>query len=193
MTETQLTGLPGGTNTTPATSQKRAPTLPTKREENIIGLLRNYDLATAHRREGISSDTGAVPGLPHSDRCLIRRHGLRCSCWLKSVAELERCLRTQRVEKRELWYAVWARYIEAQRRPITITVHHGKAVIPPHTEIIGLIRREDLNRRGDGTTRVLAEQWSSTVRLERVTLGVTWIADRFNGQPELPIELLATA
>lgn len=169
------------------------------RETLIVGLLRNHDLGSSSLREGVRGDSGSVGLLPHAGYCRMRTGNAliqrpHCTCWLRSVRELERCLSVMKETKRPHWWHVNERYVQAIRKPLTVKVSRWQPLVD-HTqvEVIGLLNKTDLNKRGDGETRVLVEMWRPGIDPLRVTEGVTWLAATFNGSPELPVELLRAA
>lgn len=170
-----------------------------QREHLIVSLLRNYDLGASSMREGVKGDDGSVGLLPHAGNCRMRTGNAlvakpRCTCWLRSVKELERCLSVMRETRRPLWWHVHERYVQAIRKPMNVKVSHWQPLVDHgHVEVIGLLNKTDLNKRGDGETRVLVELWRPGVDPLRVTQGVAWLAETFNGSPELPVELLRAA
>ena len=165
-----------------------------QRERLIVELLRSLELAAGRSRDGVPGGGDGFPMLPHSDRCLIHVTApARCSCWLKSVAELQRCLRLMYGIERTLFRAVYERYVNAERRPREVIVRRGRPVVPSNWQVLGLLNRTDLNKRGDGTTRVLVESWRPDVLEANWTAGVTWLSAAFNGAPQLPVEFLEMA
>lgn len=170
----------------------------TRREELIVGLLRNNDLGSL--REGVRGDDGAVGLLPHEAKCQLRVRDLRdvpgqvrCTCWLKSIAELARCLRLMRQTQRPLWYAVHERYVACERRPMLLQVRNNQPLITGNMEVIGLVNKIALNTKGHGVTRILVETWRPGLDPHRITQGVAWLAGEFRGAPELPRELVEAA
>ena len=160
----------------------------------IVELLRSLELASSRSRDGVRGGGDGFPMLPHSDRCLIHVTApARCSCWLKSVAELQRCLRLMYRQERRLWRACYERYVAAERRPREVIVRRGRPVVPANWQVVGLLNRTDLNKRGDGTTRVLVESWRGDVLESDWDRGVRWLAEAFDGAPQLPVEFLEMA
>ena len=166
-----------------------------QREKLIVQLLRNLDLAGARSGDQIRGGTSsATPGLPHETRCRIHRSAPpKCDCWLRSVAELQRCLRMMYREERRLFRAVYERFVVCDRRPRTVRVKASRPVVAGNVEVIGLLNGQDLNRRGDGETRVLVEVWRADVRAADVDAGVAWLAGVFRGPLQVPVELLEAA
>lgn len=169
-----------------------------RRSELIIELLRlSADpLGAAAAWEGVRGSGQAPPIRPHEPRCQFagkRATGQTCTCWLRSLDELQRCLRLMRKTQRPLWYAVYERYIAATRKPTLVTVKHGRPQLEPNQTAVSLVNRTDLNKRGDGTTRLIVESWRSGLDQDRIGMGVVWLAAHFQGQPELPLDLLHAA
>lgn len=170
-----------------------------QREALIVSLLRNHDLGVSSLAEGVKGDSGSVGLLPHAARCKMRTGNTRverprCTCWLRSVRELERCLSVMRETRRPLWWHVHERYVQATRKPMLVKVSHWQPLVDhSHVEVIGLLNKSDLSKRGDGETRVLVELWRPGVDPLRVRQGVQWLAETFQGSPELPVELLQAA
>jgi hypothetical protein len=165
----------------------------TRREELIVALLRNHDLG-ASTKEGVRGDDGSVALLPHSSTCRMRTAApARCTCWLRGLAELERCMRLMRQQQRHLWLAVHERYVAVIRKPLDVQVSHWQPLVGENIEVIGLLNKTDLNKRGDGNSRVLVEMWRQGVNPNDVVAGIRWLAATFEGSPELPVELLEAA
>lgn len=176
-----------------------------RRSELIIELLRlSADpLGAAAAWEGVRGSGQAPPIRPHESHCPLVEsadkdpsavpRAMRCTCWLRSLDELHRCLRLMRKTQRPLWYAVYERYIAATRKPTLVTVKHGRPQLEPNQTAVSLVNRTDLNKRGDGTTRLIVESWRSGLDQDRIGMGVVWLAAHFQGQPELPLDLLHAA
>lgn len=161
-----------------------------RREQLLVELLRLAADPHSHAAawEGVRGTGNAIPIRPHEPRCHLNTAGLGCTCWLRSLDELHRCLRLMRKTQRPLWYAVTERYVMADRRPRTVLVRHGHPRLEPNQQQIGLVNRADLNKRGDGTTRILVETWRPGIRADRVRYGLEWLSDTFGGPLELPVE-----
>src|SRR5207253_638304 len=105
----------------------------THRELLVVALLRlRADGGPSAAREGVRGDDGSVPIQTHATDCRLRHSGLRCTCWMRSLDELSRCLRLMRnggrsshsdewTDEAKLlrrqWSAVHERYVAAERRP----------------------------------------------------------------------------
>lgn len=164
------------------------------RERNLVELLRVAgDPSAFNTLDGVRGDGGAPPIRSHSPACLLRKHGLRCSCWLRSLDELHRCLRVMRNDRRRLWFHLHERYVAAERRPLRVPVRHGRPVLGPNQQAVGLVNRADLNTHGNGVTRILVEQWNPRVNETLAAAGLVWLSDVFRGVPEVPVELMEHA
>lgn len=165
-----------------------------RRQQLIIQLLRlaadPHQLGAA--LEGIPGTGTALPIRPHEPHCHLTTHG-HCTCWLTSLDETHRCLRTMRHTQRPLWYAIHERYVAATRKPTLIQVRRGRPILEPHQTALSLISRTDLDRHGNGTTRILIETWRPGLNPDRITAGLTWLTDNFHGNPQLPLDLLHAA
>lgn len=165
-----------------------------RRCELIVDLLRlSADPHSTAGSEHVKGDHGAVNIRPHEKRCQLRHHGLKCTCWMRSLDELARCLRLMRQTERRLWYQVHERYIAAQRKPAMVTIRKGRPVLEQNQQPVSLVNREDLNRKGDGQTRMLLETWRPGLNPALVDEGVRWLAVTFQGSPELPVNLKEAA
>lgn len=165
-----------------------------RRQELIIELLRlAADPFGFSAQEGVSGDDGSVNIRTHEPSCTLRQHGLRCTCWLASLDELHRCLRLMRTDNRRCWYQVHERYIAARRQPKLVHVKNGRPQLEPNQHAIGLVIRDDLNSRGDGITRLLVETWREGLNDRLILEGVQWLADTYQGSPQLPQVLLKAA
>ena len=174
------------------------------REMLVVELLRLRADGLMDVREGVRGDGGSVPIRSHAADCKLRHSGLRCSCWLRSLDELTRCLRVMRgtpdamhtpegLRLRRLWSHTHRRYIAAERRPMVVKVRAGKPIPAPGREVIGLVNSLDLDKRGNGETRLLCEVWAADVDLALAAEGVQWIARNFKGPLNLPKSLLREA
>lgn len=169
-----------------------------RRSELIVELLRlSADPhGAAAAMEGIRGTGNALPIRPHEPRCQLAGRAARgsvCTCWLRSLDELERCLTAMKDEWRPAWYAVVHRYRLATRQPKIVTVKHGRPMLEPNQSPVSLVNRADLNKRGDGRTRLIVETWRAGLDTSWADRGVVWLADRFQGRPELPLDLLHAA
>lgn len=174
------------------------------REMLVVELLRLRADGLLDVRENVKGDGGSVPIRSHAADCKLRHSGLRCSCWLRSLDELARCLRVMHggpdqvrtpegLRLRRLWSNVHRRYIAAERRPMVVKVRAGKPVPAPGREVIGLVNSLDLDKRGNGETRLLCEVWAADVDLQLAAEGVAWISRHFRGAINLPRELVREA
>jgi hypothetical protein len=175
------------------------------REGLIVELLRLRAEGLNDVREGVSGDGGSVPIRSHGADCQLRRSGLRCSCWVRSLDELARCIRlmmaggrsshnepwtAEAKTIRRQWSAMHKRYVIAERRPMTVAVVKGRPSHPGNMLVLGLVNRTDLDKKGSGVTRVLCETWKDDVDIDLAAAGVRWLASAFRGPLNLPRELL---
>ena len=152
--------------------------------------------STAAAWEGVKGSGTALPIRPHEPHCALASRtasGRSCTCWLRSLDELHRCLRTMRAVQRPLWYAVYERYVAATRKPTLVTVKAGRPQLGQNQQALSLVNRADLSKRGDGQTRLLVETWRPALKPERIQQGVVWLADAFQGPLQLPLDLYHAA
>jgi hypothetical protein len=159
-----------------------------RRRQLLVELLRLHadPLAFGAALEGFRGSGSALPIRPHERHCRLVTGLGPCTCWLRSDDELGRVLRRQRHERRTLWCAVAERYLLAVRKPTFVVVRRGVPQLRPGQEAIGLVKREDLNRSGDGMTRILVESWRPVDEGD-LEAGVEWLVEEFTGPLELPL------
>jgi hypothetical protein len=166
----------------------------TRREALIVQLLRARGFAEpGGGGQPAGYHDAGVALLPHDERCRINTSNgrLRCSCWLRSLAELERRLAELRVEERKLWEAVHARFVACERRPRVVYVKRGRPLPVAGWEVLGLVDRTQLNTHGTGSCRLLVESWDSRVSEAEWTAGISWLSERFRGPLNLPAEMVS--
>lgn len=177
-----------------------------RRRELLVELLRLSSDPTAIGAawEGVRGTGQAIPIRPHEPRCLLsetahaakssrREPGNRCTCWIRHLDELERALARLKQQDRACWYAVIHRYRLCTRRPTIVQVRGGRPQLEPNQQTVGTVNRLDLNRRGDGTSRMLVETWRAGLNPEFVGRGLDLLAGLFQGQPELPLDIYKAA
>lgn len=165
-----------------------------QRERIIVELLRLHQQPFAFTSlQGARGDDGAVPVRSHEPHCRFRVQAGRCTCWLRSLDEVHRCLRELRKRDRGLWYAVTERYVMAVRQPRTVRVVRYEPRPPENWEVIGLVNKLDLDSHGTGDSRLLVESWRGGVDLSRAAAGVRWLSEAFVGSPMLPVEVAKAA
>lgn len=74
-----------------------------------------------------------------------------------------------------------------------VHVKHGHAVHDRNVQLVGLVDKGALNKRGDGIVRVLVEVWSPRVDMVKAEAGVRWLSGEFRGEPQLPVDLVQNA
>lgn len=165
-----------------------------RRRGLVVELLRLHadPLAFGGAREGVRGDGGSAPIRPHERHCRLVTGLGPCTCWMRSLDELTRLLKRQRDEARPLWFAVAERYLLAIRKPTLVVVRRGIPQVLATQQVVGLVNRTDLNKRGDGICRILVESWDP-VDMGQVELGVGWLEAEFQGPLEIPLELLQAA
>lgn len=169
----------------------------TRRETLIVQLLRAREFGEAWNLNGAHGSGLSVSLLPHDESCRVRTGNgrLRCTCWIRSWLELERCLADLRRREPRLWAAVRARYLVCERRPRMVQVRRGRAVKVPGQEVLGLLpvrgkdRDRGISRKGDGSCRVLVESWDASVAEADWLAGIAWLAEHCEGPLRLPAEL----
>jgi hypothetical protein len=172
----------------------RPPATDPRRQELLIQLLRLAADPHAYGAawEGIAGTGQAIPIRPHEPRCQLTNndsHTTTCTCWLRSLDELHRCLRTMRNQQRPLWYAITERYVLADRRPRLVHFKNRRPQLEPNQELFAGVTASalDLNRRGDGYARLQVETWRPGISKQRVQLGLAWLSAEFKQPLELPV------
>lgn len=160
----------------------------TQRERLIVELLRNLGYAvnqSAGAKNAHASTGDRVALQQHEQSCRWMLHGQTCTCWIRSVTELQRCLRHMYGAERPLFRAVYERYVNCDRRPRTVIVKGRTTRVDGCDKPFEVLT---LLPRGNGVTRALVETWRADIQPRNITAGVGWLASEFKGSPQLPTE-----
>lgn len=150
-------------------------------------------------RTGGGGDQGHATLRLHDRRCRLHTVGLRCSCWVKSFDELERCLKrmhslgrqqsvhyehrpgeTRTISLHTAWWHTRAWYVDVEWRsqPVVRRVAakggRKRQVTDPNRRIRVPVRHPD-------------------AREQKALAGVVWIASQFQGEPCLAAEMVEAA
>jgi hypothetical protein len=157
------------------------------RERIIVELLERYAELTDPMQAGNGGTTSGLTMMPHAPGCHVRDwNPPTCTCYRRSVVELERLLRqmrdhggeiltipiphshgqSMRVSVRSLWWHLNARYIASTKVQREIMVRrrgkHGKTALVPEQRIITLKNPSNDTLVASGVTW-LAEHWDRDV------------------------------
>lgn len=162
--------------------------------EVIRALLERWDdLAGLSSRGtgGGSEERAAIRG--HARGCGVFS-SLRCSCWLRSVDELDRCLRTLRASRPDVYRHVEARYgqtVKARRRHVRFRAGHWLGLQANEAVLIPRFDERSKGRVGERERvydEILLVRWPHWVRAGTAEEGLEMIEREFHGTPALPAE-----
>jgi hypothetical protein len=153
----------------------------------VIVLLTSLTDVLPAPRAGSFADNGHAAG----GSCLLQMNPL---WWEGSYDELMRALSELRSHDLAQYRAVKGRYVQAERRVMTLPVRRGRwrsrVLLPPQSELVS-----GLAGTTGKTARVLCRVWRSDVDEEAALAGVAWLAENMHGgrfdRINVPLELVA--
>jgi hypothetical protein len=183
------------------TALAQEPVIPAGRTTVIRELLeRLWDLAEpGGSGEGIPGTGDRVQLMPHDPRChVLDWNPPLCTCWRRSIVELERLLYRMQFEAPTLFRHLRYRYLQCEHVTKTASYQagrwHGISVNEQVVSVPGgwaLTLADQRHKRSNKPleARVKVARWRDDTNLTHANNAITWLAAEWalNHEPNLPV------